>query len=199
MKKLLILFLFGSISLFSCNDATTDPDADMFVLKGKIENPNNHSIPGDSKLALVWLVIDNSEQYLYSSGDFNINFSDLSFKIPMESIPDQEVINTFGNAQIAVGYLMFVTNDYPKGKFSEPNEDAYLGFLSDRAIIYIAGDRSELKNLLPWTASFKNGYNFASAVYTDEVNGYWEQYDDKNNLLIQLIADNPMPSFPYWF
>ncbi len=208
MKKISVLLVL-IITLISCNDATTITENDddnnndvkevIYKVSGKIQNPNNRDIPPDAKVVIAWAVTVSAEDHVFVWGEGDIDWENMTFLVEFKDYPPTLACTNMPPSSLGAGFILLVDKDFPTGKISSHIEEPVIGFVSNRAIIYIEGEKEDLTCLFPWVTEFNYGYNLGNGIYADnhEESDSWEPNSEPENLLIDLWGNENHFKIPY--
>lgn len=191
---LLIVICFTAVFTLSCH-STADPDSTAnkaFTFTGKIDNPNNITIPDDARMVVAWFVVGGHSGYAYVYGNGTINRSDNTFTVSFDSKPPVHAL--YDGTEAGIAFVALVNQAFPQNEpmpnGTQPIGFKYYGRMESASITYIT-DTAKI-HFPDSVQKFPNGYTYGKAVFPSTGHDYFIP-GDKSTAILRI--DTTIKSF----
>lgn len=193
------IIIFVSVILMTslaCNFLTSSkfldqklkPSKPLYTISGTLNPAKEITVPGNTRVLVLWMVLPDSAGYDYIFGEGTVNFENYAFTINFDGPPPPEALNKINDTTFGVGFVILTGNQKLDGKIDRKNfpADEIIGISANYAVIYVDGSFENVPNT-GWINNFGQGYSVGQGV--DMPEGF-DEFKPVAPNKIQIIIDD---------
>jgi photosystem II stability/assembly factor-like uncharacterized protein len=161
-----------------------------FTVTGPLNYRKDIQLPENARLLVLWFVIAEDPQYIYTFGEGSMDPASNSFELVFDGPPPSHALNWMGSSALGVGLLVITTNQALQTGTISPEflpANEILGVSAQYSIIY-ANNGFEIGEYMPWFNEFNPGYSVGKGV--DVPDSAFDAFEPVDPWTLEIIIDD---------
>ena len=180
--------LVTSSPLLQRSANTSEP---FFTISGTLNPVSETTIPGNTRVLVLWTVLSSEPEYLYVFGEGTLDFQNYTFVIHFDGPPPNEVMNQIEDLSLGYGRVILTSNQKWHGQIFQDSfsRDEILGIAASDLILFIDGNVDSVPNV-DWLKNVGQGFSVIREIKASSGSETFELVDPASMHIIIDDLDN---------